>query len=356
VQTEDYASARDLFRKDYAYFSSTSFSWLEHAAKYCSNISNLLKLDAQSFVVEIASNDGYLLKNFVARQIPCLGIEPTTSTADAAEAVGVPVWREFFGFELGCRLSREGKKADLLIGNNVFAHVPDINDFTRGLKEALKSNGVITLEFPHLLCLIQNTLFDTVYHEHFSYLSLYTVNRIFNSYGLRIWDVEELPTHGGSLRIYGCHESDSRTTSPRVAAVLEAEEQGGLRQLSTYGRVQERAVKIKNDLLEFLIKQRRDGKEIVAYGAAAKGNTLLNFAGIGSDLISVVYDAASAKQGKFLPGSHIPILSPDRLIGRRPNLVVILPWNLRTEVTSQLKYIRDWGGQFVVALPSLECF
>ena len=307
VQTEDHARARELFKADYAYFSSTSASWLAHAAQYVQDITRRLALSADSLVIEVASNDGYLLKNFVAAGIPCLGIEPTASTATAAEAIGVPVLREFFGEALGKRLAAEGKQADLIVGNNIYAHVPDINDFTRGLKAALKPRGTITLEFPHLMRLIEHTQFDTAYHEHFSYLSLYSATRIFQAATLRVFDVEELPTHGGSLRVYGCHADDARKDTPAISSLLAEESHRGLRDQSTYQDFQARADRIKDDLVAFLIQAKREGKTVAAYGAAAKGNTLLNYAGIKPDLLAFVCDAASSKQGKFMPGSHIPI-------------------------------------------------
>jgi SAM-dependent methyltransferase len=353
VQTEDYARADELFRNDYAYFSSTSTGWLDHAARYARAMTDRLALGPQSLVIEVASNDGYLLKNFVAASIPCLGIEPTASTAAAAEKLGVPVLREFFGEALGKRLANEGRQADLIVGNNVYAHVPDINDFTAGLKAALKPNGTITLEFPHLMRLIQHTQFDTVYHEHFSYLSLYTVSRIFGQAGLRIFEVEELPTHGGSLRVFGCHADDGRLTGSNVLALSGEEERRGLRTLETYAAFQQRADHVKDDLVTFLIEQKRSEKKVVAYGAAAKGNTLLNYGGIRPDLLPCVCDGSASKQGKFMPGSHIPILPPSALKDLRPDLVLILPWNIADEVRQQSDFIRDWGGKFVVAVPSL---
>lgn len=353
VQTEDYAQADDLFNADYAYFSSTSTGWLEHARRYSLQIIRELFLGPDSLVIEVASNDGYLLKNFVAANIPCIGIEPTASTAAAAEKLGIPVLREFFGETLGQRLAAEGKQADLIAGNNVYAHVPDINDFTWGLKAALKSGGTITLEFPHLMRLIEHTQFDTVYHEHFSYLSLYTVSRIFESVGLRVWHVEELPTHGGSLRIFGCHRDDSRQTTDAVAKILEQERDNGLQTLATYQGFQARAEKVKDDLLFFLIQKKRAGKKIAAYGAAAKGNTLLNYAGVKPDLLPFVCDAAEAKQGKFMPGSHIPICPPESIKNAKPDYVVILPWNISAEVISQNSFVREWGGEFVTAVPKL---
>lgn len=353
VQTEDYASADALFSKDYAYFSSTSTTWLEHARRYVDDMCSRLALSEQSFVIEVASNDGYLLKNFVAAGIPCLGIEPTASTATAAEALGIPVLREFFGEARGKWLAKENRQADLILGNNVYAHVPDINDFTAGLKAALKPGGTITLEFPHLLRLIEEAQFDTVYHEHFSYLSLHTVERIFVQARLRIWHVEQLTTHGGSLRVFGCHDSDPRETTPAASQILQAEESAGLRNMDTYRQFQSRAETTKHDLLSFLLEQKRAGKKVAAYGAAAKGNTLLNFAGVRPDLLPYVCDAAPSKQGKFLPGSHIPILPPAALIERQPDFVLILPWNIVAEVRQQNHFIREWGGKFVIAVPSL---
>jgi len=353
VQTEDYAQAEELFNSDYAYFSSTSTSWLAHAARYSEQIIRQLDLGTHSQVIEVAANDGYLLKNFVAAGIPCLGIEPTDSTASVAERQGIPVLREFFGESLGQRLTRQSQQADLIIGNNVYAHVPDIDDFTLGLKAALKTGGTITLEFPHLLRLIRETQFDTIYHEHFSYLSLYTVCRIFKAAQLRIWQVEELTTHGGSLRIYGCHIEDPRPDHESVQQMLHQETAFGLQTLIPYLAFQARADKVKNDLVVFLIEQKRTGKTVAAYGAAAKGNTLLNYAGIKPDLLPFVYDAAVAKQGKLLPGSHIPILPPDRIRQSKPDFLLILPWNIADEVMQQNGFIREWGGQFVTAVPKL---
>lgn len=354
VQTEDYTQADELFSSEYAYFSSTSTGWLAHAASYSEKMTRQLQLTKDSLVIEVASNDGYLLKNFVAAGIPCLGIEPTASTAAAAEKLGIPVMREFFGEQLGKRLATTGKQADLIAGNNVYAHVPDINDFTRGLKAALKPGGTITLEFPHLMRLIEHTQFDTVYHEHFSYLSLYTVGRIFKAAGLRVWDMEELPTHGGSLRIYGCHAEETRETTPAVSAMLAEEARRGLQTLATYQHFQAKADRVKDDLLAFLIEQKRVGKKVAAYGAAAKGNTLLNYAGVKPDLLPFVCDAAAAKQGKFMPGSHIPILAPTVLVEQRPDYLVILPWNIAPEVKQQNARLAELGTKFVTAVPKLE--
>lgn len=354
AQTEDYTEADALFTQDYAYFSSTSASWLAHARRYCQMATERFGLDGQSLVVELASNDGYLLRNFVEARIPCLGIEPTGSTADAAEALGVPVLREFFGEALGRQLHAQGRRADLIIGNNVYAHVPDINDFTRGMKALLNTGGTITLEFPHLLRLLAHTQFDTIYHEHFSYLSLYAVSRIFASCGLRVTDVEELSTHGGSLRVYGCHADDGRADTPAVASMLRAEHDAGLQSPQVYQDFQARVDEIKNGFVDFLIRQRGAGKTVAAYGAAAKGNTLLNYAGVKPDLLPLVCDAAQYKQGKYLPGSRIPIHAPAKLEEVRPDYVVVFPWNIIDEVMQQNRHVRDWGGKFVTAVPTLE--
>ena len=354
VQTEDVTAADKLFTNDYAYFSSVSQGWLSHAERYCHQIIQRLQLDQNSLIVEVAANDGYLLKNFVAAAIPCLGIEPTDSTADHAEKLGIPILREFFGQQLAQELIEQGKQADLIIGNNVYAHVPDINDFTVGLKTLLKKDGTITLEFPHLLQLIQHRQFDTVYHEHFSYLSLNTVCQIFDKEGLRVFDVETLPTHGGSLRIYACHAGDKRSTQTAVSNLLAKEKTFGLSNLSTYTGFQGYAEHIKQQLIEFLTEQKRLNKSVIAYGAAAKGNTLLNYAGISTDLLPLVVDAAASKQGKYLPGSHIPILAPDQISLKKPDFVLILPWNIAEEVIQQQSHIREWGGQFVTVIPELQ--
>lgn len=354
VQTEDYTKVDELFGQDYAYFSSTSKSWLQHAECYAESITERLGLARCSFVIEIASNDGYLLRNFVTAGIPCLGVEPTDSTADAAERIGVPVLREFFGVATAKALAKEGRRADLICGNNVYAHVPDINDFTQGLRIALKEGGTVNLEFPHLLRLIEKNQFDTVYHEHFSYLSLTAVKRIFAQAGLRVFDVEELPTHGGSLRIYSCHEADPRATEPSVMGMLEREGIFGLCDLGVYQRFQYKADRVKNDFLSFLIRQKYAGKKVAAYGAAAKGNTLVNYAGIKHDLIKFVCDAARSKQGRFMPGSHLPIFPPGELVKYKPDWVVILPWNIAEEVMEQEHQVRTWGAKFVVAVPELK--
>ena len=336
VQTEDHTSFEKIFTEDYAYFSSTSSSYVSHAKDFSGKMIKELNLDKESYVIEIASNDGYLLKNFIEKKIPCLGIEPTKSTAAVAKKLDIPVMNEFFNEIIGKQLAKEKKQADLIIGNNVYAHVPDINDFTKGLKAALKINGTLSLEFPHLLNLIDHTQFDTIYHEHFSYLSLNTVDHIFSSVGLRILDVEEISTHGGSLRVFGCHQNDQRETTKKVDEILKKEITKGLQNLSTYMNFKNRVNKIKDDLLLFLIEQKRQGNKIIAYGAAAKGNTFLNYAGVRKDLIDFVVDKSQYKQGKFLPASHIPIFSEDKINEIKPKYILILPWNIKDEVMKQL--------------------
>lgn len=354
VQTEDYAGSKDLFVPDYAYFSSTSTSWLAHAKKYTNEIIPRLGLGKNSFVVEVASNDGYLLKNFVARGIPCLGIEPTASTAAAAEQLGIPVLRKFFGESFAKTLVAEARKADLIIGNNVYAHVPDLQDFTRGLAALLKTDGVVSLEFPHLLHLMRSTQFDTIYHEHFSYFSLNVICKIFAAHGLKIWDVKELSTHGGSLRVYGCHDSSSRNISPKIAEILKKEKEEGLLERQAYQGFQAQAEKIKQELLRFLQKCKEAGKKVAGYGAAAKGNTLLNYAGIKADLLPYVCDAAPSKQGKYLPGSHIPIYAPPKLFIEKPDFILIFPWNLADEISSQIRSFLPATTQMVVCIPQLK--
>ncbi len=354
VQTEDYSNADELFRSDYAYFSSVSIGWLQHVKSYSEMIINQLALNNDSFVVEIASNDGYLLQNFITRGIPCLGIEPTDSTADVSEQKGIPNIREFFGTRLAIQLSNMNKQADLIIGNNVYAHVPDINDFTHGMKQLLKPDGTITLEFPHLMELIKNNQFDTVYHEHYSYLSLYTVSHIFKQAGLKIFNVEQLSTHGGSLRLYGCHENDCRTQSQAVTKLIDIEKKYGLLEVNTYLEFQGKADYVKNELMAFLLEQKKADKVVMAYGAAAKGNTLLNYGGVKPDLLESVFDAASSKQGKFLPGSHIPILSPELIKEKKPDWLLILPWNITDEIKQQLDDIHCWGGKFISVVPKIN--
>ena len=354
VQTEDYTDADELFNDDYAYFSSTSKSWLKHASDYCTMITNRLGLSDNSFVVEIASNDGYLLKNFVSSGIPCLGIEPTKSTAAAASAIGVPVRQEFFGKNMGLSMANAGEQADLVLGNNVFAHVPDINDFTEGVAALLKPNGVVTFEFPHLLQLIQQNQFDTIYHEHFSYLSLCSVSSIFKAAGLRVFDVEELKTHGGSLRIYGCRGDASHKETSLVQNILTNELQAGMQDEKTYSAFQKKADKVKDGLISFLLEAKAEGKTVAGYGAAAKGNTLMNYAGIRPDLIPFICDAAESKIGQFMPASHIPILPPSVLDENTPDYLVILPWNIAEEVMKQNAHLVEKGTKFVIAVPELK--
>lgn len=353
VQTEDFTAAEALFDAEYAYFSSTSKSWLDHAARYSSMVTARFGLTSASHVIEVAANDGYLLRNFVAAGIPCLGVEPTASTAAVAEAQGIPVRRSFFGQALAEELVADGLVADLVAGNNVYAHVPDINDFTRGLARVLKPEGVITLEFPHLMRLIEFCQFDTVYHEHFSYLSLGTTQRIFRAAGLRIFDVEELSTHGGSLRVYGCLIGAGHVQSSSVSALLAEEHARGMNTLAGYEGFQPRADAVKNGFLHFLLRAKAEGKTVAAYGAAAKGNTLLNYAGVKPDVLPFVCDAAASKQGKLMPGSHIPILPPEALNRARPDYVVILPWNIVAEVQAQLAPLAAQGTRFVTAVPEL---
>ncbi len=354
VQTEDYTDAGELFNDDYAYFSSTSKSWLKHASDYCTMITNRLGLSDNSFVVEIASNDGYLLRNFVSSGIPCLGIEPTKSTAAAASAIGVPVRQEFFGKNMGLSMANAGEQADLVLGNNVFAHVPDINDFTEGVAALLKPNGVVTFEFPHLLQLMQQNQFDTIYHEHFSYLSLCSVSSIFKAAGLRVFDVEELKTHGGSLRIYGCRGDASHKETSLVQNILTNELQAGMQDEKTYSAFQKKADKVKDGLISFLLEAKAKGKTVAGYGAAAKGNTLMNYAGIRPDLIPFICDAAESKIGQYMPASHIPILPPSVLDENTPDYLVILPWNIAEEVMKQNAHLVEKGTKFVIAVPELK--
>ena len=353
VQTQDYTHYDQLFESDYAYFSSTSTTWLKHAADYVEMIVARLKLNEHSRVVELAANDGYLLQYVQQRGIPCMGVEPTKSTADAARAKGITIVEKFFGVALAQELARDGK-ADLIAANNVLAHVPDINDFLGGMVVLLADNGTITIEFPHLLNLIAQNQFDTIYHEHFSYLALGSVDRMMRTLGLRVYDVEQLPTHGGSLRIYACHQAAAHAPTQALQLVQEQERAFGLEEIATYEGFQAKAETIKLDLLQFLIEQKRLGKTVMAYGAAAKGNTLLNYSGVHADLLPLVADAAASKQDKYMPGSHIPIVSPAQLLAAKPDYVLILPWNIKTEVEAQLAEIRHWGGRFVIAVPSLQ--
>ncbi len=355
AQTEDFARANELFDAEYAYFSGFSTSWLAHCERYVGDMAERFALDAGCHVVEVAANDGYLLQYVKARGIPCTGIEPTASTAAAARAKGVPVVEDFFGTRLAQALAAQGRQSDLMVANNVLAHVPDINDFAAGFAHLLKPQGVATFEFPHLMRLVAENQFDTIYHEHFSYLSLGTASRIFAAAGLAIFDVEELPTHGGSLRVYSQRaDTGQQPRSGRVDALLRREADAGMLGAAWYAGFQARADKVKNDFLAFLLQMKREGKRVAAYGAAAKGNTLLNYAGVRPDLIPFVVDRNPAKQGKFLPGSRIPIVGEERLKEAKPDGIVILPWNLCEEVMAQLAYARAWGARFITAVPALE--
>lgn len=354
VQTEDFTSADELFTADYAYFSSTSASWLAHAKGFADDSIKKLALDKQSFVVELASNDGYLLKNYVAAGIPCLGVEPTAATADAARELGIEVVSAFFGAQKATELVQDYRQADLIVANNVLAHVPDINDFVAGIAHLLAPEGTVSIEFPHLLHLLQWCQFDTIYHEHYSYLSLYTVQRIFAAAGLRVADVDVLGTHGGSLRVWFCHQHSQHLTKAAVSRVLDQEKQAGLQSAQAYRGFQARVDNVAAQLKSFLTECQQSGKQVVAYGAAAKGNTLLNYAGIKRELLAVVADAAPSKQGKFLPGSHVPIVSPAQLTDMKPNYVLILPWNISHEIISQLQLLHATGTRFVTAIPELR--
>lgn len=355
AQTEDFAPADQLFDADYAYFSAFSAGWLAHSERYVSDMVSRFALDANSHVVEVAANDGYLLQYVKARGIHCTGIEPTASTAAAARERGIPIVEAFFGVELAEELARSGQQADLMTANNVLAHVPDINDFVRGFAILLKPNGVATFEFHHLQRLIDGCQFDTIYHEHFSYLSLTAVERIFADAGLAVFDVEELPTHGGSLRVFAQRAHSGQ--HPRTTAVdvlLEAETVAGLRTPGYYAGFQEQVLKVKHDFLSFLLTARAERKTVVGYGAAAKGNTLINYAGVRQDLVTFVADRNPAKQDRFMPGSRIPIVDESRFRASKADYVVLLPWNLKDELIEQLAYVRAWGGSFVTAVPRLE--
>jgi 2-polyprenyl-3-methyl-5-hydroxy-6-metoxy-1,4-benzoquinol methylase len=356
VQLDEYVSPEHIFT-EYAYFSSYSDSWVQHMKRYCDMIVERLKLDTASFVVEVASNDGYLLQHFVAKKIPVLGIEPAANIAEVAEAKGIPTLVKFFGEETATELVQKGKRADLVAGANVLAQVPNVNDFVRGIKILLKSRGVVTIEFPHLMRLMEENQFDTIYHEHFSYFSFVTVERIFAAHGLTLFDVEEIPTHGGSLRIYGRHADDN--THPITSHVVELrsrEEAAGFMRMEHYSVFTERVMETKRKLLEFLIAAKRKGKSIAGYGAPGKGNTLLNFCGIRTDFLDYTVDRNHYKQGKFLPGTHIPIFSPEKIRETKPDYVLILPWNFKEEIMEQIAYIREWGGQFVVPIPEVKVY
>ncbi|MBA2245988.1 MAG: class I SAM-dependent methyltransferase [Gemmatimonadetes bacterium] len=354
VQLGEFESPERIF-SDYAYFSSFSDSWLRHARDYVAMISERLRLGRESRVVEIASNDGYLLQYFAQKEIPVLGIEPAANVARAAEERGVPSLVRFFGAELARELAGEGRQADLIVGNNVLAHVPALNDFVAGLKLLLAPRGVVTMEFPHLLRLLEENQFDTIYHEHFSYFSFTTAETLFAAHGLVLFDVEELPTHGGSLRIYARHREDgSQGVRPAVAALKRREQECGITRLESYARFSERVKATKRRLLDFLIRAKEEGRRVVGYGAAAKGNTLLNYCGVGLDFLDYVVDRSPHKQGLFLPGTHIPIHAPERIEQTQPDYVLILPWNLAEEIMEQMAGIREWGGRFVVPIPEVE--
>ena len=355
VQVDEYKKSDAIFDSNYVYFSSFSTSWLQHARKYTEMMTDRFGFNKNSLVIEVASNDGYLLQYFKEKEIPVLGIEPTANTAAAASEKGIDSVIDFFGVRLAKELVSKNIKADLLLGNNVLAHVPDILDFVGGMKIILNEEGVITMEFPHLMQLVDNNQFDTIYHEHFSYLSFYTVKQIFESQGLVIFDVEELSTHGGSLRIFAKHfEDNGKSINKNVADLLEKENVKGLMGLTYYDHFQQKAFKIKLDITSFLIEQKKAGKKVAAYGAAAKGNTMLNYCGIKNDLIDFVVDANPNKQNKFLPGSHIAVVNELYLKTEKPDFVIIFPWNIKDEIIHQLSYIRDWGGKFVTAVPDLQ--
>lgn len=353
VQVDDVVPPSDIF-SDYAYFSSYSTSWVEHARQYCQQSKDRLSLDAQSLVVEVASNDGYLLQHFVDADVPVLGVEPAANVAIEAEKKGVRSLVAFFGKETAEKIIAQYGHADLTAANNVLAHVPDINDFVSGFAMVLKDDGVSTFEFPHLLNLLEKTQFDTIYHEHFSYLSLYAVERCFKQNGLKVFDVEELPTHGGSLRVWAQKASGTRPETASLKAVRAKENAAGIATLACYDGFEQKVIKIRDDLIAFINHANANGKKVAAYGAAAKGNTLLNYCGITSDQIAFVVDANPHKQNSLLPGSRIPVKSPDALRTEQPDYIIILPWNLKDEIMAAVSYVRDWGGQFVVAVPKVQ--
>jgi SAM-dependent methyltransferase len=357
VQVDEFKRHDEIFSSDYVYFSSYSSTWLKHSKDYVEMMMDRFGFGKDSQVVEIASNDGYLLQYFKERGVPVLGIEPTAGTAQVAASKGIESWVEFFGVALAEKLAAKERKADLLLGNNVLAHVPDLNDFVGGLAIALKPKGVITMEFPHLMQLVDHNQFDTIYHEHFSYFSLLAVITIFRRHGLEIFDVQELPTHGGSLRIFAKHSGDTtRKTEPSVEQLLRKEKSKGMDTMAYYEGFQQKVNDVKNGFLSWLLQARKEGKKVAAYGAAAKGNTLLNYCGVRHDLIDFVVDANPHKQNKFLPGSHIPVVGEAALKQYKPDYTVILPWNIRDEITRQLSYIRDWDGKFVTAIPATSVF
>jgi len=352
VQLDEYVAPDEIFSNEYPYFSSYSDSWVAHAKRYSEEMIDWLGLGKDSRVMEIASNDGYLLQHFVAGNVPVLGIEPAANVARAAKERGIRTEVIFFGAAAARRISEEYGKADLLLGNNVLAHVPDINDFVKGMKDLLAPDGVVTMEFPHLLNLIRLNQFDTIYHEHFSYLSLLTVQEIFAHHGLTIFDVRELPTHGGSIRICACHASVAgRPVTERVTSLIERERSEGLTDLDRYSQFEQQVIETKRNILDFLITQKRLGKRIVGYGAPGKGNTLLNYCGIRTDFLDFTVDRSPHKHGTYTPGTRIPILAPDAIRGARPDFVFILPWNIKDEIIGKTRYIREWGGKWVVPIP-----
>jgi len=358
VQVDEYKKAEEIFNSEYVYFSSYSKSWVEHARHYVEDMIDRFGFNEKSFVIEIASNDGYLLQHFRDRGVPVLGIEPTQNTANVAILKGIPTITEYFGSAFAKKLRQQQQKGNLLIGNNVLAHVPDIDDFVEGLKVALRQDGVVTMEFPHILRLVEQCQFDTMYHEHYSYLSFTTVKRVFESHALEMFDVQEMPTHGGSLRIFAKHKKDTnKKILPSVKAMLAKEEAAGVTTIEYYRNFQSRVDNIKNELLSFLLEKSRTQKKVIGYGAAAKGNTLLNYAGIkGDDLIKFVVDAAPSKQGKYLPGSHIPVYDERKIREQKPDFIIIFPWNLKEEIMEQLSYVNDWGCKFVVFIPNVQIY
>ncbi len=352
VQVDEYKKSDAIFNNEYVYYSSFSTTALQHAKNYVEKMIDRFGFNEKNQVIEIASNDGYLLQYFKEKKVPVLGIEPTGNTAEVSRSKGIENISEFFGTELAAKLVAQNRKADLLLGNNVLAHVPDIVDFVKGMEMVLKDDGVITMEFPHLMQLVDNNQFDTIYHEHFSYLSFYTVKQIFKAQGLEMFDVEEVPVHGGSLRIYAKHETDeSKPVSENVQKLLDKEKEKGMTTLDYYNNFQRASFAIKLDFTDFLIQQKRDGKKVAGYGAAAKGNTLLNYCGIKNDLIDYVVDANPYKQNKWLPGSHIAVVNEEHLKKNKPDFVVIFPWNIKEEVMKQLSYISEWNGKFVIPIP-----
>lgn len=357
VQLDEFESPENIF-SEYAYFSSYSDTWLKHAKDYADKMTERFGFNTHSFIIEIASNDGYLLQYFLERGIPVLGIEPAVNVAEAARQKGIPTETVFFGTGTAKRLASEGKYTDLLVGNNVLAHVPNLNDFVNGLKIILKPKGIITMEFPHLMKLVDEVQFDTIYHEHFSYFSFLTVKKVFNAHGLTLFDVEELPTHGGSLRIYACHADDKSIPkafgTQRIAELEKREINAGYADINFYLHFSEKVKSIKRNIMKFLIQAKEDGKTIVGYGAPAKGNTLLNYCGIKTDFLDYTVDRNPHKQGCYLPGSRIPIYHPDKIKETKPDYVLILPWNIKDEIIQQISYIRDWGGKFVIPIPEVK--